>query len=413
MSLLFWLDLFRWLFSRTFRKAGELGDTVQKILDHQRDVLPGANIATVEAALAALKKVVRSGADAAAIKAQMASLEEEANRWLRPYPNADFREYAVMFLEIAILILGSRAFLVQPMVIPTGSAQPTLWGITYEDLRDKPEVVIPSGPMRLWDRWVNGISYYHVVAEQDLELIDADRQPKTLVPFVSRQSLKTTAGDVTIWFPPDSFPQQLGLLDDSLRFKKTSFRKGEDIVRARVTTGDHLFVERVTYNFRRPKRGEIIVFRSETHPGMTANTHYIKRLVGLGGERIRIGDDRHTYINGVPLTTNDHGFEKVFAFDPQRPPIRINQPDQHTYSGHLNGTVWYRAEGNAGATRNFPDEKTEYTIRPGHYVCFGDNTMNSADSRHWGEPDFDQKKVIGRSLFVFWPFTRRFGPALH
>jgi len=104
MSLLFWLDLFRWLFSRTFRKAGELGDTVQKILDHQRDVLPGANIATVEAALAALKKVVRSGADAAAIKAQMASLEEEANRWLRPYPNADFREYAVMFLEIAILI---------------------------------------------------------------------------------------------------------------------------------------------------------------------------------------------------------------------------------------------------------------------------------------------------------------------
>ena len=39
--------------------------------------------------------------------------------------------------------------------------------------------------------------------------------------------------------------------------------------------------------------------------------------------------------------------------------------------------------------------------------------MNSADSRHWGEPDFAQEKVIGRSLFVFWPFTRRFGPALH
>jgi len=402
------MHLFRWLFSRTVRKAGELGDTVQKILDHQRDVLPGPNIANVEAALAALKKVVRSGADAAAIKAQMASLEEEANRWLRPYPNADFREYAVMFLEIAILILGSRAFLVQPMVIPTGSAQPTLWGITYDDLRDKPEVVIPSGPMRLWDRWVNGISYYHVVAEQDLEITGIDAQPKTVVPFVSRQSLKTTAGDITIWFPPDRFAEQLGLLDDSLqRFKKTSFRKGEDIVRARVTTGDHLFVERVTYNFRRPERGEVIVFRSETHPDMTANTHYIKRLVGLGGERIRIGDDRHTYINGAPLTTNDYGFEKVFSFDPQLPPQRS------VYSGHVNGTVWRRAEGTAGPTRNFPDGKTEYTIRPGHYVCFGDNTMNSADSRHWGEPDFAQEKVIGRSLFVFWPFTRRFGPALH
>jgi signal peptidase I len=56
-------------------------------------------------------------------------------------------------------------------------------------------------------------------------------------------------------------------------------------VKARVVTGDHLFVERVTYNFRRPERGEIIVFRSEDHPGMTPFTHYIKRLVGLGGDR--------------------------------------------------------------------------------------------------------------------------------
>ena len=404
------MHLFRWLFSRTVRKAGELGDTVQKILDHQRDVLPGANITNVEASLAALKKVVRSGADAAAVKAQMASLEEEANRWLRPYPNADFREYAVMFLEIAILILGSRAFLVQPMVIPTGSAQPTLWGITFEDLRDKPEVKIPAGPMRLWDRWVNGISYYHVVAEQDCEITGLDAHATTLIPFVSKQSIRTTAGDISVWFPPDNFDEQLGLkeyVNGRKQLKKTSFRKGEDIIRSRVTTGDHLFVERVTYNFRRPRRGEIIVFRSETHPDMSTNTHYIKRLVGLGGERIRIGDDRHTYINGAPLTTNDYGFDKVFAFDPQLPPQRS------VYSGHVNGTVWRRAEGHSGPTRNFPDEKTEYTIRPGHYLCFGDNTMNSADSRYWGEPDFDQKKVIGRSLFVFWPFTHRFGPALH
>ena len=401
------MQFFRWLFSRTVRKAGELSDSVEKILNHQRDVLPAHNIGQIEAALAKMRDVVRSDAGADAIQAQMTVLEDTANKWLKPYPNGDFREYAVMFLEIAVLILGSRQFLVQPMVIPTGSAQPTLWGITYKDLRDHPEMEIPSLPGRLWDRWIKGVSYYHIVAEQDCELVGADPKPTTYLPFVSKQNLKTSAGDIAVWFPPDDFARQLGLLEN----RKRVFAKGEDIVKARVVTGDHLFVERVTYNFRRPDRGEIIVFRSENHPGMTANTHYIKRLVGLGGDRVRIGDDRHTYINGVALTTNDYGFDRVFSFDPKQPP----QSDH--YSGHVNGTIWQRTTGNPGPTPNFPNEQTEVTVRPGHYICFGDNTMNSSDSRWWGpnpggEPDFPQERVIGRSLLVFWPFTSRVGLAL-
>lgn len=403
------MNFFRWLFSRTVRKAGELSDSVEKILNHQRDILPASSIAKIEVALAELKRVIRSGADAKAIKAQMVVVEDTANQWLKPYPGGDFREYAVMFLEIAVLILGSRQFLIQPMVIPTGSAQPTLWGITFKDIRDTPEVQIPSLPRRLWERWIDGVSYYHVVAKEDCDLLAVDPKPTTYLPFVAKQNLKTTAGDIAIWFPPDAFAQQLGLLDETTGYrtvKKSHFKKGEDIVKSRVVTGDHLFVERFTYNFRRPERGEIIVFRSETHPGMTANTHYIKRLVGLGGERIRIGDDRHTYINGVPLTTNDYGFNRVFGFDPK------GRPEKDHYSGHVNGTIWTRTDGYSGPTANFPNEQTEYSIRPGHYVCFGDNTMNSSDSRAWGEPDFPQEKVIGRSLAVFWPFTSRVGFAL-
>jgi hypothetical protein len=104
----------------------------------------------------------------------------------------------------------------------------------------------------------------------------------------------------------------------------------------------------------------------------------------------------------VALTTNDYGFERVFAFDPQQPPL----PDH--YSGHVNGTVWALATGGryTGPTANFPNEQAEVIVRPGHYICFGDNTMNSSDSRCWGpgqaggEPDFAQEKVIGRSLFA-------------
>lgn len=392
--------LFRWLTSRTVRKAGELEDAVLKILNHQRDLLSPAAVDAVSSALSGFRTVVRSGASRREIEAQMESLEHAANKWLQPYAHHSIRDNVLMLLEIAVLIIGSRAFLIQPMVIPTGSAQPTLWGVTVQDLRMVPGGALPSLPVRLWEKVMGGVSYYHIQAPADLDITGWDPKPKTLFPFVKRQNLQTTAGDITVWFPPDEFAPQLGLVDEGGRLKKQRFRKGEDIVLARVVTGDHLFVERVAYNFRRPERGEIVVFRSEQHPDMTPNTHYIKRLVGLGGEKIRIADNRHTYINGRELTTNDYGFDKVYSFDPAKP------PERNRYSGHVNGTIWRLATGGNGPTRNFPNGETEVQIRPKHYVCFGDNTMNSADSRWWFEPDFPQERVIGKSWMVFWPFIR-------
>ncbi|MFO1461350.1 MAG: signal peptidase I [Verrucomicrobiota bacterium] len=392
--------LFRWLTSRTVRKAGELEDAVRKILNHQRDVLKPEAVTAVEGALKEFRDVVRGGGSREAIEEQMQSLETVANRWLRTYPNHSLRENVVMLLEIAVLIVGSRAFLIQPMVIPTGSAQPTLWGVMAEDLRNVPGGKVPDLPKRIWESVMEGVSYYHIQAPADLELTGYDEKPKMILPFVKRQNLHTTAGDIPVWFPPEAFAQHLGLVDEYGRPKKRTFRKGEDISLARVVTGDHLFVERVAYNFRRPERGEIIVFRSEHHPGMTPDTHYIKRLVGLGGETVRIGDDRHTVINGRKLTTNDYGFAGVYSFDPALPP-RMN-----VYSGHVNGTIWQATTGSYGPTRNFPNAQTEVAIRPGHYVCFGDNTMNSADSRYWPVPDFPQEQVIGKSWAVFWPFIR-------
>lgn len=393
----------RWWTSRTVRKAGELEDAVRKILNHQRDLLSSSAVAAVEEALTEFRRVVRGGADRAAIRGQMNTLELVANKWLKPYENHGLRENLVMLLEIAVLIVGSRAFLIQPMVIPTGSAQPTLWGVTYQDLREN-DTPIPSLPVRLWEKITRGVSYYHITAPADLEITDYQRKPTTFFPFVKRQQLMTTAGPISVWFPPDDFPRQLGLLSDSrhaFAFKKSRFRKGEEIARARVVTGDHLFVERISYNFRRPERGEIIVFRSEKHPGMTPDTHYIKRLVGLGGETIRIGNDRHTYINGRELTTNDPGFERVFQFDPALPPRADH------YSGHVNGTLWQQATGDSALNiRNFPNDRAEIRVRPNHYVTFGDNTMNSADSRQWAVPDFPQERVIGQNWMVFWPFLR-------
>jgi signal peptidase I len=60
-----------------------------------------------------------------------------------------------------------------------------------------------------------------------------------------------------------------------------------------------------------------------------------------------------------------------------------------------------------GLAALFPNEMTEFKVSSDHYLVMGDNTMNSSDSRTWG--DFPRTNVIGKSFFVYWPFTERFG----
>jgi signal peptidase I len=181
-----------------------------------------------------------------------------------------------------------------------------------------------------------------------------------------------------------------------------SFKSGEKIVDMVIRGGDRLFVDRLTYNFRQPTRGEIIVFetRGIEDSRMPQDQYYIKRMVGMGGEELRLKNDRHLAVNGRTLDASVPHFENVYSFNPDLP------PRESRYSGHLNEVV---AEQNQKPylAPNFPNENQIFTVRPRHYVVMGDNTMNSWDSRSWG--DFRQSSVIGKYWMVYWPFTDRFG----
>jgi signal peptidase I len=146
------------------------------------------------------------------------------------------------------------------------------------------------------------------------------------------------------------------------------------------------------------------VFASYGLPGLMPDTHYIKRLIAFGGERVRIGDDRHVVINGERLDASVPGFENVYGFDPRKPPRSSH------YSGHVNGAIAMLYGYSELAHRyipKFPNANASYTVRPNHYLVFGDNTLDSMDSRSWG--DVPRDRVIGRSSFVFWPISDRFG----
>src|SRR5207247_10763552 len=58
---------------------------------------------------------------------------------LLPYPSGSIRENVEVFLVTGAVVLALRTFFFQPMAIPSGSAQPTLWGITSENFRGKPD----------------------------------------------------------------------------------------------------------------------------------------------------------------------------------------------------------------------------------------------------------------------------------
>jgi len=97
---------YRWFISRTVRHATHMWKHVRNILNAQRDVLPAPAIENVAAAVAELKAATRTNLSRADLKKQMDKLEEVANKWLKPYPHAAYRENVEVFLVALAVAMG-------------------------------------------------------------------------------------------------------------------------------------------------------------------------------------------------------------------------------------------------------------------------------------------------------------------
>jgi signal peptidase I len=273
-------------------------------------------------------------------------------------------------------------------------------------------VEIPGGLKRFWGYWFNGVSYISIVAQMD-GTISYD-PPSKLVLFNRSQTYRINGVPQSpIYLPPDLLFERSGI------FPGTEVKAGDEFVKLRVISGDHLFVDRVTYNFRRPRRGDIVVFETHGIEGIKAlnpnspelwDTYYIKRLCGLPGERLSLRPDcvvlhprygapnaGHLVINGTnEITAATPHFETVYSFPDvhiDRARARSNRelPTVEFHEDHYYGH---------GLMEKLAPGFT-HTNLPNHFFVMGDNTFNSSDSRYWG--DFDEHKVIGKSFFVYWP----------
>ncbi len=388
--------LLRWFTSKTVRHAVDMHKHVRKLVRAQCDLLSAKAISNITKPADDLKLALGSGAKKEDLERCMQALEDAANKNLRPYPDASMRENIEVFLVAIAVAVAIRTFVLQPFKIPTGSMQPTLYGITHENLLadDAPPASIGAF-QKFTEMCFQGISYYKLTAEADGP-VTQEASLRSVFPMFKRLEfgLGNQRHSKIFFLPPDDLPSRLRL--DYNR----EYKKGETVAYIKVRSGDHLFVDRLSYNFRRPKRGDIIVFATKGIKGLPQDLFYIKRLTGMPGETIQIDHTQHLVVDGRRLTAAEPGFEHVYSFLPYQP-----DQDNNQYLGHVNqnSAIGY------GRTlaHLFPDETAKYPVRPKHYMAMGDNTLNSLDSRDWG--DLPQDNVIGCSYFVYWPITSRFG----
>ena len=149
-----------------------------------------------------------------------------------------------------------------------------------------------------------------------------------------------------------------------------------------------------------PKAGDVMVFRFPPDPSVD----YIKRVVGVPGDLIEVGNQRVT-INGKLLPLKDAG-EFIDAG-------KIVRSSQHLETlGNIEHKLLtdlnYRAPIGSWSDASFKEncsknaEILKCKVPAGHYFMMGDNRDNSADSRFWGfVPD---ENIVGRAFFIWMNF---------
>ncbi|MGY4531345.1 signal peptidase I [Pseudomonas sp. TE3786] len=187
-----------------------------------------------------------------------------------------------------------------------------------------------------------------------------------------------------------------------------------------LEVGDFILVNKFAYGIRLPvldtkvievgdpQRGDVMVFRYPSEPTI----NYIKRVVGLPGDKIRYTADKQLFVNGESVA------KKLLGEEP----------------GSLGSATLYQEKLGAvehliriEMSRYRADPGNEWTVPAGHYFMMGDNRDNSNDSRYWNDPKIPKellgmvpdKNIVGKAFAVWlswadpkmrnWPTLSRVG----
>src|SRR5882672_8330689 len=109
------MTMIRWFMSKTVREAVAMKRHVWKLLQHQRDILKAESVASVEAAVKSIDTALQAGAGKDVLTTELKKLEDTANKCLKPYPNAGYRENVEVLLVAIAVAMAIRTFILQPL----------------------------------------------------------------------------------------------------------------------------------------------------------------------------------------------------------------------------------------------------------------------------------------------------------
>ncbi len=407
------------------------------------------------------------------------------------------REYVEIVVVAVSVAMAFRAYFIQPFKIPTGSMQPSLNGITADH---EPPGFMDKPFINQLQRFTVGRNYVRVRARENGTLkqfiqcrycgaivTEADKACTICKQYAGLEEFRRPfppghpcrishwenmwhiiKGDlpdetyVKVYYTGFLIKNQLnrpigieGEVYQINRDFKTYVKPGDDIKKGQILAegcimaGDHIFVDKMRYNFSKPKRGNVIVFKTDhiSHLQIRTNTFYIKRCVGLPGETVAIeppfikidgecnlalrpirgliedlaqqtGLSTNRVAEAILRKTNNHVHflpNEAKTFQEQMAEIRERMGIDEDEAVSLlikrmiarrttreDGYVGYRLE--SGSILNTPQK----TIKLGQqYLPCGDNQDSSLDGRYFG--GVRREDLIGPAWLVYWPFAAHWG----
>ncbi len=405
--LLFWFFFGDWILAHALPAARQRrrllrknGKSLRLRLRRHRDLLSPEQLAQGEALLAQGERLGKEGTKEEQ-EAFLATFSKGLPLPPAPQDSLIGANFETILVSVAVAF-ALRCLLLQPFKIPTGSMQPTLFGIhpVALDARELPHSRLAT----LFDYLNYSRRYFRWEAPADGALDFTSIHPLPSRPLFPQSTLAYRAEDGRT-FPltapatvidtqrlipslQNPQPPQRGFLANPY-----AYRQGQTIFQGAMEAGDHLFVNRLSLCLRPPARGDIMVFSTEdlSYQGRSlSGFFYVKRLVGLPGDTLKIQDR--------VLWVRPQGSPRFLPLDAtySRPFARI-QSRQGGYAGHAA----------LSSAAYLSREEEEYTVPAGHYFLMGDNTENSLDCRFFGP--VARKRLVGRPCLVWWPFSPRFG----
>ncbi|MDD4871794.1 MAG: signal peptidase I [Kiritimatiellae bacterium] len=355
--------------TRKIRKnASELLGQASHLRNYREDVMRQIDLQKLSESEDTLKNAIKSG-NAATIENASESLLACMSKVAPAGRRSGLAENFEILVVAIIVAMGFRTYFIQPFKIPTGSMEPTLNGI-HTEARAEPRFM-DRIPMKYFKWIVYGEWFLEVKVKEDgyLTRAETSRDETSVYWYVGNKRYKV--------------PRNIQRLNCS---SGDHLKKGDILWSGTVITGDHVFVDKIRWNFAKPKRGQVMVFSTQDIKTLPPGTHYIKRLIGLPGETLSVVPP-NVIINGKAIEE----------------PLGITRI-QRQEAGYPAGYVLPYSFGDDCYISSSNDVRK---LGSSEYFVLGDNTRNSRDGRYWGT--VPEKNTIGPAFLVYWPYSARWG----